>query len=204
LQENRIYEDRELFQLIAEGDEAAFTQFFHRYTPRLKPFIFGIVKVDAIADEILQEVFLKVWTNKENLVHVKEPSSWLYRVASNLSIQQLRRQATEYKGLKEVLAAEGGNPDDLLQKLSAKELQELIHEAVEQLPWKRREIYLLTREESLSHKEIAGQLGLSVQTVKNQVTAAVKTIQEHILKTRGIYVPMILLQAGYFLHHIGT
>jgi RNA polymerase sigma-70 factor (family 1) len=196
------YDDKQLFLMIAEGNEAAFTQFFHRYTPKLKPFIYGIVKVDAIADEILQEVFLKIWTNKENLVHVNEPASWIYRVASNLSIQQLRRQVTEYKGLKEVIAAEGQNPDDLLQRLSAKELQQLIHEAVDQLPEKRKEIYLLTREEGLSHKEIAEQLNISLQTVKNQVTAAVKSIQEHILKTRGIYIPAILLTVQFY--HIGT
>lgn len=203
MNEDRLYEDRELFSRISEGDEAAFTLFFHRYTPRLKPFIVGIVKVEAIADEILQEVFLKVWTNRKNLVHVKEPAAWIYRVASNLSIEQLRRQATEYKNLKNSIAAQGKNPDDVLQKLSAKELQELIHEAVEQLPGKRKEIYLLTREEGLSHKEIADQLNLSIQTVKNQVTAAVKSIQEHILKSRGIYIPVILLTAAH-LHYIGS
>jgi RNA polymerase sigma-70 factor (ECF subfamily) len=114
----------------------------------------------------------------------------------------LRRQATEYRNLKNIIAEEGRNPDDLLQKLSAKELQELIHEAVDQLPEKRKEIYLLTREEGLSHKEIAAKLNISVQTVKNQVTVAVKSIQEHILKTRGVYIPVILLTVQFY--HIGT
>jgi RNA polymerase sigma-70 factor (ECF subfamily) len=203
LTEDRKYEDLELFSRIAKGDEAAFTQLFHHYTPKLKPFILGIVKVEAIADEILQDTFLKVWTNKGNLVHVNEPAAWIYRVASNLSIEQLRRQATEYKNLKNIIAAEGKDPDDLLQKLSAKELQELIYEAVEQLPEKRKEIYLLTREEGLSHREIAEQLNISIQTVKNQVTTAVKSIQEHILKTRGIYIPIVLLTASCF-YHIGS
>jgi RNA polymerase sigma-70 factor (ECF subfamily) len=187
------YDDKQLFSLIAGGDEGAFTQLFHRYTPRLRPFIFGIVKVDAIAEEILQEVFLKVWTGRENLLYVNEPNAWMYRVASNLSIEQLRRQATEYKFLKHSLGEAGRNSDEILQRLSARELQELIHEAVEQLPDKRREIYLLTREEGLSHREIAAHFNLSVQTVKNQVTSAVKSIQEHILKSKGIYIPGVLL-----------
>jgi RNA polymerase sigma factor (sigma-70 family) len=141
----------------------------------------------------LQEVFLKVWLNRDVLVNVNEPSAWLYRIASNLSLNQLRRQANEYKKLREIISAEGHDSDSLLANLSAKELHQMIHEAVTGLPEKRKEIYLMSREAGLSHKEIALKLNISVITVKNQVTSALKTIQEHITKTSGVYVPLVLL-----------
>jgi RNA polymerase sigma-70 factor (family 1) len=185
--------DRLLFQQISEGSEAAFAEIFHRYTPKLRPFIYGILKLSAVTDEVLQEVFLKVWLNRDVLVNVNEPSAWLYRIASNLSLNQLRRQANEYKKLREIISAEGHDSDSLLANLSAKELHQMIHEAVTGLPEKRKEIYLMSREAGLSHKEIALKLNISVITVKNQVTSALKTIQEHITKTSGVYVPLVLL-----------
>jgi RNA polymerase sigma-70 factor (family 1) len=185
--------DRLLFQQISEGSEAAFAEIFHRYTPRLRPFIYGILKLSAVTDEVLQEVFLKVWLNRDVLVNVNEPSAWLYRIASNLSLNQLRKQANEYKKLKEIITAEGHESDNLLAKLSAKELQQMIYEAVTKLPEKRKEIYLMSREAGLSHKEIAEKLDISVITVKNQVTSALKIIQEHITKTSGVYIPLVLL-----------
>ena len=193
LSNTKTSSDQLLFRQISEGNEAAFTELFHRYTPKLRPFIIGILKLSAVADEVLQEVFLKVWVNRDILVNVQEPSAWLYRIASNLSLNQLRKQANEYKRLKETMAAEGLESDNLLASLSAKELQQMIHEAVAALPLKRKEIYLMSREAGLSHKEIAERLNISVITVKNQVTTALKTIQEHIAKTSGVYVPLILL-----------
>lgn len=183
--------------MIAQGDEDAFTTIFHRYTPKLKAFIYGFVKVSAITDEILQELFLKVWLNKENLPSVNEPSAWIYRLATNLTLNQLKKQAIEYKHLKSLVGEEGR--EDILQKLSVKELQQIIYEAVAKLPEKRREIYLLSREEGLSHKEIADRLHLSIPTVKNQVTSALRSIQDYIFETRGVYIPLILLSAKIFL-----
>lgn len=187
--------DQWLFQQIAQGDEQAFETIFHRFTPKLKPFVLGIVKVTSVADEIVQDVFLKLWLNRENLNFVNEPSAWLYRVASNAALNQLKKQANEYKHLKNIIAGQGKNPNDILEQLSAKQLQQLIYEAVANLPEKRRQIYLLTREEGLSHKEIAETMNISVNTVKNQVVHALKSIQEHILSNTGVYIPLILLSA---------
>lgn len=186
-------EDIELFQQIAAGDEKAFEIIFRKYLPRLKPFILGFVKVEAVTDEILQELFLKVWTVRVNLIHVGNPSSWLYKVASNLSLDQLRRQATEYKIVKESLEKEGNNTFDLFEHVSAKQLQNIIHEAIETLPGQRKRIYKLAKETGWPHKKIAEHLGISVSTVKNQVTNAVKDIQKFIMKSTGIYLPVVLI-----------
>lgn len=188
-----VPDEHDLFRRIAEGDEVAFEIIFHNYSPKLRPFIIGIVKLEAVADDVLQTIFLKVWLNRQTLVYVHDPSAWLYRVTSNTALNELRKQAAEYKKLKQTIVEGGENPDDLLEQLSAKQLQEWIQEAVMTLPDKRKEIYLLTREEGLSHRQIAHKLGISVSTVKNQVVLALKNIQEHILKNTGLVIPVILL-----------
>jgi RNA polymerase sigma-70 factor (ECF subfamily) len=188
-----ILDERTLFDQIAQGDESAFETIFHRYTTKLKPFVLGFVKIDAVADEIVQDVFLKVWLNKKNLAQVKEPNAWLYRLASNAALNQLKKQAVEYRNLKEIMANSKPNANETFEKLTAKQLQELIHEAVQQLPERRKEIYLLTREQGLSHKEISEKLNIAPYTIKNQVMAAMKQIQEYILKNSGVYIPLILL-----------
>lgn len=186
-------DDSELFRQIAEGNEQAFEAVFRRYLPRLKSFVIGIVKVEAITDEILQEFFLKMWLRKEDLVHVQNPLSWCYKIASNLALDQLRRQVTEYKAIRASIEADSSNADDLFEHLSAKQLQEIIYEAVESLPEQRRKIYRLAKESGWSHKKVAEYLGISVQTVKNQVVNAVKAIQQHILQSSGIFIPFFLL-----------
>ncbi len=187
-----LQDDLQLFHQIANGDEKAFETIFHRYTPKLRPFVTGIVKVASVADEIVQEVFLKLWINRETLIHINEPASWLYRVASNHALNQLRKQANEYKKIKQVVLDDGSS-EEVFEKLTAKELQMLIHEAVSLLPEKRKQIYLLTREEGLSHKDVSHRLNISASTVKNQVVLAVKAIQAHILDKSGVYIPVILL-----------
>ncbi len=188
--------DTELFRQIAEGNEGAFGIFFQRYLPRMKKFVLNIVKVEAITDEILQDLFLKIWMCRTDLAYVNNPSAWTYRIASNLAIDHLRRQAVEYKALKAMVNAElQVTADELLGNLTAKQLQQLIYEAVEDLPERRKKIYLLTREQGWSHKAVADHLGISVQTVKNQVVDALKAIQQHILQSGGVYIPLILLGA---------
>ena len=186
-------DDLTLFRQVAEGDESAFATIFHRFTPKIRPFVLGIVKVPEVADELVQDLFLKVWLNRQNLVGVTEPSAWLYKVASNLALNQLRRQASEYRRIKALVDSSGTDADDLFSQFTAKELQQVIRQAVNALPEKRREVYLLSRDEGLSHKEIADKLGISVNTVKNQVVSALKAIQDHIFRNTGVYIPLVLL-----------
>jgi RNA polymerase sigma-70 factor (ECF subfamily) len=83
--------------------------------------------------------------------------------------------------------------DNTVDNMAAKEIQLLIKEAVDHLPPKRQLIYKLSREQGLSHKEIADKLAISQHTVKNQLVVAIKSIQEYIRKTHGWLLPIIIL-----------
>lgn len=191
LQPINFHEEQLLFQRIAKGDEEAFATIFHDYTSRLFLIVVKLLKSESDAEEVIQNVFLKLWLQRENLPQIQNPGAWLNRLASNEALDFLRRKATRHKYLRTVDKAEA-NDDELHHALDAKELNRLIWEAVEKLPPARQEIFRLSRQEGKSRDEIAEQLGLSKHTVKNQMASALKFIQVYIEKNGGTYLPVVL------------
>jgi RNA polymerase sigma-70 factor (ECF subfamily) len=191
LYEDRQYEERELFERIANGDEQAFTRLFYLYTPKLIPFLHKLTKNDQLAKEMLQETFLRLWTNRQELTKVQSPSAWIYRLASNISIDYLRVQGNRQRILKTIHVADTG--DHVTESVDARQLKSIIHTAVDKLPEKRQQIYRLSREQGLSHQEIATELGISINTVKNQLGIALKTIQEYISRETGLTLLTVVL-----------
>ncbi len=167
----------------------AFRQIFHYYTPRLLPFVFSMVKSDAVAEEIVQDVFLKLWTNRVEVAQKEAPSSWLFTVAANQSLTFLRRMSVERRYIDKVKAeidqAWFQNPTEDL--LFLREDEALLKKAIDALPPQQKLIYTLSRHEGLSHKEIADQLNISPNTVKNHIVTAVRALREFIQKASIIF-----------------
>jgi RNA polymerase sigma-70 factor (ECF subfamily) len=180
---------------MAAGEEAAFREIFYEHNARLFPFIKKITQHEENAREIVQEVFLRLWIHRDTVAQLEQPAAWLYKIASNLSLSHLRSLAAEERRLQVVeQSMSAAAQNDTLEWLNAKETSSLIEEAVALLPEKRRAIYLLSRQEKLNHKEIAEQLGISSNTVKNQLVAAMKQIQEYLQKYTGCLIPLFIIE----------
>jgi len=182
---------------VAEGNEAAFRQLFHRYTPMLFPAVTRMVKQPEIAKEIVQEVFLRVWERREQFGTMENPVGWMYRVAANLSVSHLRKTAAHLRWLESSTPAES-SPDDASDKASLGDLQRLIHEAINSLPPKRKTIFKLSREEGWSIDEIAAHLNLSRTTVKNQISIALKAIQNYLNSSTHLFLPWFVVLIIFF------
>lgn len=194
MQENSSYDDKLLFEQIARGDETAFTQLFNNYAPRLLSFLRKITHSEEQARELVQETFLQIWVKRGNLTSVEQPMAWIYRVASNLSLTYLRNEGNRRRIMQMQFA---GRPEATdLPQLETKELHLIIRRAVETLPAKRQEIYRMSREEGLTHQQIADRLGISLQTVKNQIGSALKIIQEHIGRETGLSIATLMVLFG--------
>ncbi|WP_143307147.1 RNA polymerase sigma factor [Chitinophaga vietnamensis] len=193
-----INEDRILFSRVAEGDEAAFRELYHRYNAVLAGSVRKLLKSEEEAAEVLQEVFLKVWMIRETLTDIDNPGGWLYRLSANYCLSVLRKHAKERYRQEGILEEDIKDQHDLSEGFDAKELQGLVKEAIEQLPASRREVFLLSMQEGKSRKEIAGQLDISEHTVKNQLLSARKFIREYLEMQTGSKFPMVLvmLMAG--------
>lgn len=175
---------------IANGNEQAFAALFRRYTPKLMPFLVKLTRNEHVAREMYQETFLRLWMNRVELAQVAQPAAWIYRIASNVSLTYLRTQSNRQRLLRKIEPVEAVDSTSL--SLDSKELRLIIRNAVDSLPEKRREVYRLSREEGLSHQQIADRLNISVNTVKVQIGLSLRFIQGVIQRQAGLSILTVL------------
>jgi RNA polymerase sigma-70 factor (family 1) len=181
--------ENELFNRIANGDEEAFAKIFFHYTSIVYPFVLSKVKSQAAAEEIVQDVFLKLWTKREHLKNIQAPASYLMRIATNRALDYLRHKAVEYKMLQN--AGTVGENNSVENDLSFKETKRILNDAIAAMPAQRRTIYLL-QQEGYSYDEIAQQLSISSHTVRNHIALASRFLKDY-LKSHGLSLFIILL-----------
>jgi RNA polymerase sigma-70 factor (ECF subfamily) len=139
----------------------------------------------------LHDLFVKLWENREQLVITSNLQSYLFAVIRHRIIDKIRKNITceEYASIAQSLTAI--NQRSIDKEVEARELEQSIEKSLAQLPARVKEIYKLSRDEGLSNNEIAGKLNLSEQTVKNQLSAALKHLRKS-LSTISIFVFMLL------------
>ncbi len=191
MEEKEVNTDKALFERIAKGDEAAFTTIFFRYTARLSPFVTQLLQSDNWSEEIIQDVFLRLWQSRQQLGTIDQPSAYLYQMASNRTLDYIKRNARDVK--LQYYAARWLTPDVNHPEtdLDFREVEALLKEAVDRLPAQRRKVYQLVREEGLSHAEIAESLRISKHTVRNHVAEALQEIRIY-LREHGVMVVFLL------------
>jgi RNA polymerase sigma-70 factor (ECF subfamily) len=172
---NSMEEDFELLAKFKKGDQQAFELLVRKYKTTVFNTIYSIMGNAQEADDIAQEVFLKVYTKADSFKGESSFSTWLYRVTVNRCIDELRRRKnkiisyeTEFNQeeklkLKDVLAS---RENDITEKLRQKELQDIIQKAMNSLPEKYRIILTLKEIEGLSYKEISQIMKISLAKVK--------------------------------------
>lgn len=191
---DRSHTDKALFQLIAEGDEAAFRELFHAYLPQLQPLVMHLTKTASVTEDVIQETFLRVWLSRDKLPGIENPRSWLLRIVFYQCFTWLRRRAVHYKALDAM--AQGQEESELRstteEAVAYSAMLRLVSEAVQQLPAQAKRIYLLSREKGLRIPEIAEQLGLSPNTVKNSLVRSLQAIRKH-MEASGHWLPVLIL-----------
>ncbi|WKN31499.1 RNA polymerase sigma-70 factor [Porifericola rhodea] len=184
--------DAQLILSISLGDHHAFRVLFDKYRDVLFGYSFKFTKSKELSEEALQEVFMKVWQNRESLNPNLSIKSYLFTSIKNYTYNTLRNAAYDHK-LKEQIFYRYmhayNNTEDLLEY---QELQAFKDKAVESLPPRRKLIFQMSRVEGLSHEEIAVKLGISPHTVKDQMVKALKSIKKYLQVHTDIAVGLIL------------
>ena len=170
----------DLIRLLKDGDRAAFTEIYGRYAESLAGFAASKLYDLDDARDVLHDVFVKLWEDRHTITINDNLRSFLFAATRYKIIDKIRRNDTrhEYNTLLQALAEP--QADSIERQLAAKELQEAVDRSLEQLPAKTRQIYQLSRNEYLSVAEIAEQMNLSEQTIKNQLTIALKHLRQAI------------------------
>ncbi len=177
--ETNFVSETEWVLALKEGNLQAFNELFERYGKRLYYFSIGYLKSPEIAEEIVQEVFLKIWDNRIELSVYKSLESYLFTITKNGILNTIRKSKSEQAYLDYVKS----NPQKnvlLDEELDFNELENAYREAIKQLSPRRKEIYLLSKEQFFSYAEIAGKMNISVKTVENQMTAALSEIRRNL------------------------
>lgn len=184
--------DQRLFVLMAGGDEHAFRTFFYRYNNRVYYFILHIVKEEKDTEELVQDVFLKLWLARAGLVDVNDPGNYLFVMAKHRALDQLAKNAVQQKGQQALAATLKEADNNTEEEIFFRESRELVSQAVELLPEQQRVVYTLSREEGLSREEIAARLQISPNTVKNHLAVAIKSIREYLVKHGRIAMSLLV------------
>ncbi|MDV6219859.1 RNA polymerase sigma-70 factor [Flavitalea sp. BT771] len=183
-----------LFCRLANGDEDAFRQLFHHYNKLLQPFVAKLTRSPNAAEEVLQEVFLKIWAHRKKLAAVDNPKAYIIRIVSNESMNYLQAQAKHERLAKEMLRIPIDAAPSPEQSFFHRETEQCLQQAVEQLPLACRQIYRMSREQYKRIPEIASELNLSHSTVKNQLVKALKTIRLHLGNILPSLIAFFMLQ----------
>ncbi|RFS26760.1 RNA polymerase sigma factor [Chitinophaga silvatica] len=180
---NHSYEEKDLLSLVAEGDEKAFEIVIRQYGGHLHDFIVKLTRDSFVADELVQDTFLKIWQTREGLVFVSNFKAYLFTISRNLAINALKKTIKTKMYHSQWLAE---SPDATIDREAEDNdtwKWRLFDVAVENLPPQQKKVWVMARHERKKYHEIAAELHLTRETVKKYLqfaaAAIVKYIESH-------------------------
>jgi RNA polymerase sigma-70 factor (family 1) len=194
-----LHNEKELLTQIAAGDRLAFKTLYDHYWNNIYSTSLAYLKSTEWAQDIVQDVFMKIWEKRTTLENVQKFSSFLYITTRNELVSALRKKWGGERLPENYL---DNLPSDLLQPghiIDEKETDERIQKAVLQLTPQQQQIFMLTRQQGLSHEQIAKKLGIEKRTVSNHATLALNKLRQALkddpelfLILYGIFLPLTL------------
>ena len=171
-------DDTQLLKLLQEGDEGAFAEVYNRYWKRVNTVALNFIKSPEAAQDAVQDVFIKIWNSRENLLHVRELKPYLFVTARNQIISSLRNKVFHIS----LDAEEGVEEETFLpeKQLSYKESVALLQKAIELLPPQQQRAYQLSRDGGLRYEDIAQEMGISRLTVRTHISKAIQFIRQYL------------------------
>ncbi|PTN05303.1 RNA polymerase sigma-70 factor (ECF subfamily) [Mangrovibacterium marinum] len=174
---------------LQQGDLHAFDLVYKLYSQRLYGFAYSILKNHEDAKEIVQETFLKLWKNRKQLRSDQSPKAFLFKISYNISIDLIRRRLKNDQYL-EYLKGHFSDNDEAAENIADyNELSDALKKIIAEFPEQRQRIFRMSREEGLSHAEIADKLGITPKTVENHINLALKTMRKKL--SGGSYVAQL-------------
>ncbi|QKJ30669.1 RNA polymerase sigma-70 factor [Mucilaginibacter mali] len=184
-----------LLELAAQGDRDAYASLYQFYLPRLYKYLFGIIRSREDTEEILHDMFLKLWEDRANLARVQSFNSYIFRIAKNKLLNLYKHQQVARKAIDYFTQNASESTDAADERLIYRQYQSVIDAAINSLPPKRRQVYELCTQQELSYDEVADQMGISRSMVKKQIYAAKDHIREY-LQMHADISAAILIAAG--------
>lgn len=180
--ENTSDIDKDLVTRIINDDEMAFSELYLKYRNSIIYYSIQFLKSKAAAEDILHDAFASIWKTRRFLDPDKSFSSYLFTIVHNRILNQLRNITKEEK-LHEYISSKAIDyRNDPYSKFVQNEMQEMLDNCIEKLPRKQREVFKMSREQDMSHKQIALALGMSERNVNAYISQSIKSIRRYLMK----------------------
>jgi len=184
-----------IIKLLNDGSEYAFQIIFERNKDKIYKLAIRYLVSPILAQEAVQDVFLKLWFEKKVIKDWQHLESWLTVVSRNHCIDQLRKIAREWQSvsLKDNLVVELSE-NNSYNNLIDKQYEQLLSDIINRLPLKQKQVYSLVREDKLSYLQVGEQLGISPLTVKTHMARALHAIKDELTKQGLLFVLLFFLK----------
>jgi RNA polymerase sigma-70 factor (ECF subfamily) len=175
-------EGKVLLEKIAIGDRDAFAKFYRSHLDSLFRYIYLFTKSKEETEEILQEIFIKIWENREKLMSVDRPDNYLLQISKNRVIDKVRSQQFRQRVLSQLRRSKEAFSSSTADDCAFREYYRVVQEAIEKLPPKRKLIFRLNTENGFSADEIARQLKISRPVVQKQLYSASHFVKKYLFE----------------------
>ncbi len=183
------YSDKELMNEIKAGNMLAFDELYRKYIKRLYRFSYSILKSTEEAENIVQDVFLTLWLNRGKVEKDSSIKYYIFTIAYNMAISIIRKKAKDAQFIEYVKTLQVFTQEPVDLQIEYNELDEKLNKIIKALPVRQKEVYQLHRIEGLKYAEISERLNISINTIENHMSRALKTIREKL----GNYSLLVIL-----------
>jgi RNA polymerase sigma-70 factor (family 1) len=181
---------------MQSGGEEAFTTLYRYYSPRLYLNILRMIRDPALAEELVQELFTRIWQKRDSQGIGEDFTGYMYRIALNLVYDLFRRLKRDRQLRRQFSSLATEFYEDIEQRLHSEQLSSILRQAIEQLPKQQRKAYQLVKLDGKSYKEAAENMGISPLTVKEYLSTATKTIRANLSEHAGSLFLLALAAFG--------
>lgn len=186
------FNDQELTSRLAELDEYAFAEVYKRYKSKICAFVKKFVNSGQMAEDLTQEVFLKIWEAGAKLHEVQSIKAYLFITAKNHTLNSLKKALRSDVAMGVVINAYVDERSTIEEDLISKEYADYLQKVLATLPARSREIFKLCREQGKTYDEAASALGISRNAIKNHMVATMKVLSSAVEKDLGISLSLFL------------
>jgi len=180
LDKQKAEENNLLLEQLILGNELAFNQIYYQTNKNIYNAVMAYVKNKHIAIELVQQVYIKLWNNREKLRNVRSLKDYLFILAKNLTLDHFKKVTLETTFFVELTLRENEPANTTDEKIEQIEYDKLLMEAIGQLPPQQREAWLLINEQELSYAEIAVKMNISKLTVKRHLELSRKSVRDYL------------------------
>jgi len=185
------YSDPELTRLLRDGEESAFLELYNRYKLRITGNLMKLLKSEDLVEELLQNLFMKLWDTRALVDPEKSFRSYLFRIAENMVMDVFRQAASDKRMQLKLMNAQTEAYSHIEEKIFSKEENELLQQVINQLPPMRKQVFMLCKLEGKSYKEVSELLGISHSTINDHLLKANRFLKQQLNPPSSLTVAII-------------